>query len=47
MESIIFLLQVPVCGMKCSDLRNEAIKILGVQSENKVPKKICNIISKN
>ena len=33
--------------MKCSDLRNEAIKILGVQSENKVPKKIYNIISKN
>ena len=38
-----------VCGMKCIDLRNEAIKILGVyflyNQKIKDDKKFCNIIS--
>ena len=38
-----------VCGMKCIDLRNEVIKILGVyflyNQKIKDDKKFCNIIS--
>ena len=41
--------QVAVCGMKCIDLRNEAIKILGVYFSNnqkiKDDKNFYNIIS--